>query len=254
MIKLSEIDTRAPKGTDEAEIRKKTKKIAKEIQRLQSIMHAQKKHSLLVVFQGMDSSGKDGATRETFKYCSPSGIKTKGYGKPTDEEFAHDFLWRVHPHAPAKGEVSVFIRSHYEDVLIQRVHGWIDEERVDKRINAINAWEELLQFDNNTTVLKFYLHLSKERQHEKLMERIEIPRKNFKHKDGDWEQREYWDKYIECYEDVINRSTIPWIIAPVDQRWYRNYFIANKVLETLQSMDLEYPKLETEREEWKKYV
>lgn len=254
MIKLSEISTRAPEDTDEKKIRKKTKEIAREIQQLQSIMAAQKKHSLLVVFQGMDSSGKDGATREVFKYCSPSGIKTKGYGKPTDEEFAHDFLWRVHPHAPAKGQISVFIRSHYEDVLIQRVHKWIDEDRVTARINAINAWEELLKVDNNTTVLKFYLHLSKERQHEKLMERIETPRKQFKHRDGDWEQREYWDEYMKCYEDVINRSTTPWIIAPVDQRWYRNYFIANEVLKTLKSMDLEYPKLETEREEWKKYV
>lgn len=254
MIKLSDIETRAPEGTDEKEIRKKTKRIAKEIQELQTKMHAQKKHSLLVVFQGMDSSGKDGATRETFKYCSPSGIKTKGFGKPSDVEFAHDFLWRVHGHAPAKGEVAVFIRSHYEDVLIQRVHKWIDEEHVTKRINAINAWEELLQFDNNTTVLKFYMHLSKERQHEKLTERIQTPRKNFKHNDGDWDEREHWDRYIECYEDVINRSSVPWIIAPVDQRWYRNYFIANKVLETLKAMDLEYPKLETEREEWKKYV
>lgn len=254
MIKLSEIETRSPEGTDEAKIRKETKKIATEIQVLQTKLSAQRKQSLLVVFQGMDSSGKDGATRETFKYCSPSGIKTKAYGKPTDEEFAHDFLWRVHPHAPAKGQIGVFIRSHYEDVLIQRVHKWIDEEKVTKRINAINAWEELLQFDNNTTILKFYMHLSKDRQHEKLMERIETPRKQFKHRDGDWEEREHWDEYIRCYEDVINRSTIPWIIAPVDQRWYRNYFIAKKVLETLQSMDLEYPKLETEREEWKKYV
>lgn len=254
MIKLAEYSTRAPENTDEKKIRKETKRITKEIHELQSIMFAEKKHSLLVVFQGMDSSGKDGATRETFKYCSPSGIKTKGYGKPTDEEFSHDFLWRVHRHAPAKGEVSVFIRSHYEDVLIQRVHKWIDEARVDKRIAAINAWEELLQFDNNTTVLKFYMHLSKERQKEKLMERIETPRKQYKHRDGDWEEREHWDRYIECYEDVFNRSSIPWVIAPVDQRWYRNYFIASKVLETLKGMNLQYPSLQTERDEWKKYV
>jgi len=206
MIRLSDYSTDAPQGTDEKKIRKKTKEIAKEIQKLQAIMHAQKKHSLLVVFQGMDSSGKDGATRETFKYCSPSGVKTKGYGKPTDEEFAHDFLWRVHP------------------------------------------------YDNNTTVLKFYMHLSKDRQEEKLMERIETPRKQFKHNDGDWEERKHWDRYIECYEDLINRCTIPWVIAPVDQRWYRNYFIASKVLETLQGMNLEFPKLETDQEEWKKYV
>lgn len=254
MIKLADISTRAPHGTDEKKIRKETKKIARKIEELQSIMFAQKKYSLLVVFQGMDSSGKDGSTREAFKYCSPSGVSAYSFKKPTEEEFAHDFLWRVHKQAPAKGQIKVFIRSHYEDVLIQRVHGWIDEERVNNRIDAINAWENLLQFDNNTIVLKFYLHLSKERQLEKLTERIEVPRKNFKHNDGDWEERKYWDQYREAYEDVINRSDIPWIIAPVDQRWYRNYFISKKILETLESLDLEYPKLQTEREEWKKFV
>ena len=254
MIKLANIPTTAPDDVSEKDIRKKTNKIAKKIEELQSIMYAQRKHSMLVVFQGMDSSGKDGATRETFKYCSPSGVSAYSFKKPTDIEFSHDFLWRISKQAPEKGKIKVFIRSHYEDVLVQRVHGWIDEERVSKRIEAINAWENLLQFDNNTTVLKFYMDLSKERQLEKLTERIEVPRKQFKHNDGDWEEREHWDKYRAAYENVINKSTIPWVIAPVDQRWYRNYFIAKKVLETLESMNLEYPELQTEKEEWKKYV
>lgn len=252
MIKLSEISTKAPKGASKKEYEKKLKDVAKRIEELQSKLYAQKKHSMLVVFQGMDSSGKDGSTRETFKYCSPAGVSAYGFKKPTDEEFAHDFLWRIHKQAPAKGEIKVFIRSHYEDILIQRVHGWIDEERVTKRINAINAWEELLQFDNNTTVLKFYLHLSKERQLEKLQERIDVPDKNWKHNDGDWEERKHWDKYRTAYEDAINRSSIPWIIAPVDQRWYRNYYIASKVLEALEAMNLEYPDIKTENEKWKK--
>lgn len=251
MIRLSEIPTDAPDHLDKDEIKEKTKKIAQEIADLQEIMYAQQKHSLLVVFQGMDSSGKDGSTRETFKYCSPAGVAVHSFKKPTDEEFAHDFLWRVHKYAPAKGMIQVFVRSHYEDVLIQRVHGWIDEERVSKRIAAINAWEELLEFDNNTTVLKFYLHLSKDRQKEKLLERTQEKDKYWKHNDGDWDEREHWDEYRKAYEDVINRSDIPWVIAPVDQRWYRNYFVASKVLETLKGMDLEYPDLETERE-WKK--
>lgn len=252
MIKLSEISTDAPKGAKKKDFEDKTKEIAKRIEDLQSILYAQKKHSLLVVMQGMDSSGKDGSTREAFKYCSPTGVSAYGFKKPTDEEFAHDFLWRVHKQAPAKGQIKVFVRSHYEDVLIQRVHGWIDEERVSKRIDAINAWEDLLQFDNNTTILKFYLHLSKERQLEKLEERIEEDDKNWKHNDGDWEERKHWDKYMEAYEDVINRSKIPWIIVPVDQRWYRNYIVAKKVLETLEGMDLEYPKISTNNPEWKK--
>ena len=166
------------------------------------------------------------------------------FKKPSDKEFAHDFLWRVHKQAPAKGEIKVFIRSHYEDVLIQRVHKWIDEDRVNARIDAINAWEKLLTVDNNTTVIKCYLHLSKERQLEKLQERKEEEDKFFKHNPGDWEEREHWDEYRRCYEDVINRSEIPWHIVPVDQRWYRNYVVASIVLETLESFDLGWPPLE----------
>lgn len=245
MIKLSDYSTNAPEGVDKDDIKDETKKIARRIEALQERLYAEQKHSLLVVLQGMDSSGKDGSTREAFKYCSPNGVKAYSFKKPTEEEFSHDFLWRVHKHAPAKGDIQIFIRSHYEDVLIQRVHGWIDEDHVTRRINAINTWEQLLQWDNNTTVLKFYLHLSKERQEEKLLERIQEPDKNWKHNDGDWEERKYWDKYQAAYEDVINRSAIPWVIAPVDQRWYRNYFIAKRIMETLEALDPQYPPLDT---------
>ena len=140
-----------------------------------------------------------------------------------------------------KGTIKIFNRSHYEDVLIQRVHKWINEDQVDRRIASINAFEKLLQEDNHTTILKFYLHISEERQKEKLIERIEDQRKNWKHNDGDWEQRKYWNRYMEVYEDVINRSEIPWHIIPVDSRTYRNYAIAKKILNTLESMNLEYP-------------
>jgi len=243
MIKLSDYPTTAPDSFDKDKTDKKRKEIAKEIGEKVAILNAQKKHSLLVVFQGMDSSGKDGATKRVFAGCSQSHVNTVGFKKPTEVEFAHDFLWRIHKEAPQKGEVKIFIRSHYEDVLIQRVHGWIDEEKAIKRIASINAFEELLQYDNNTTILKFYMHLSKEKQYEKLIERIEDPEKNYKHNSGDWEERKLWDKYRDCYEDAINRSSVPWIIAPVDQRWYRNYFIAEKVLEALNKMDLELPVL-----------
>ncbi len=244
MIKLSEISTKAPEGLTKKGLKKQTEKIAKEIARLQDILNAQKKHSLLIVLQGMDSSGKDGTTANVFKYCGPVGLSAYGFKKPTDEELAHDFLWRVHKLAPAKGEIKVFNRSHYEDVLIQRVHKWIDEDRVNSRFDAINAWEKLLINDNGTTILKFYLHLSYERQGEKLQERIDDPEKQWKHNPGDWEERKLWDKYRDAYEDVINRSEVPWIIAPVDQRWYRNYFIGSKILEALQSLDLKKPGLD----------
>lgn len=240
---LSDIPTSPPDHLDKKEIEKETRDMAKRIAELQEMLKANKNHNLLIVLQGMDSSGKDGSTRSTFRYCSPSGVSAFSFKKPTDVEFSHDFLWRVHKQAPAKGEIKVFIRSHYEDVLIQRVHGWIDEERVTNRIKAINSFEELLTFDNNTTVLKFYLHLSKDRQLEKLTERKEEEDKFFKHNPGDWAERKHWDKYRTCYEDVINRARIPWYIIPVDSRWYRNYCIAKVVLETLESFELTWPAL-----------
>lgn len=243
MIKLSEISTRAPKGTDEDDIRDLTNQYCRRISQLHEILYAEGKHSLLVVLQGMDSSGKDGSTQKVFSRCSPAGISLHAFKKPTEEEFAHDFLWRVHQQAPKKGEIKVFNRSHYEDVLIQRVHGWIDEEHVTKRINSINAFEELLQYDNNTTILKFYMHLSQEKQQEKLQDRIDDPEKNWKHNPGDWEEAKLWDRYRECYEDVINRSTVPWHIVPVDQRWYRNYSIAKVVMETMERLEMKLPLL-----------
>lgn len=247
MIKLSEISTRAPEEFTKEDTKKAVDKLARKIGDLQHIMYAQQKHALLIIFQGMDASGKDGVTRKIFRYCSPVGINAVGFKKPTEEEFDHDFLWRIHKHVPRKGLVQVFNRSHYEDVLIQRVHKWIDEEKTDHRIKAINQFEETLQVDNNTTVLKFYMHISPDRQMEKLQERIDDPRKNWKHNPADWEERKLWDVYMRCYEDVFNRSTTSWIIAPVDQRWYRDYFIATKVLEALESLPLILPTLKDEK-------
>lgn len=244
MIKLSEIPTRAPKGLEKEDYKRKTERLAERIGELQHIMFAEKKHNLLVVFQGMDASGKDGATSSVFARCNPTGIDAYPFRKPTEEEFSHDFLWRVSKRAPAKGMIQVFIRSHYEDVLIQRVHKWIDDAKVSDRIKAINQWENLLIKDNNTTILKFYLHISPERQKEKLQERIDDPKKQWKHNDADWEEAKLWGDYMFCYEDAINRSEIPWIIAPVDQRWYRDYFIADQVMNTLESLHLKLPTMQ----------
>lgn len=243
MIKLSEISTDAPKGLDKGDIKDELKDIVDEIGELQEMLLAEKDRNLLVVFQGMDSSGKDGSTHYVFQKCSAAGVSAYSFKKPTPEEFDHDFLWRVHKQAPRKGRIKIFIRSHYEDVLIQRVHKWISEEHAIRRIEAINHFEELLQFDNNTTILKFYMHLSRERQSEKLQERLDEPHKHWKHNAQDWEEAKLWDEYRRCYEDAINRSTVPWIIVPVDQRWYRNYFIAKKVLETLRGFNLKWPPL-----------
>lgn len=244
MIKLSKISTKPPKGTNKKDIRKKTKEIVKRIGELQGRMNAEGKHSLLVIFQGMDSSGKDGASRNIFSRCSPTGISAHSFKKPSEEEFAHDFLWRVHKQMPQKGQIKIFNRSQYEDILIQWVHGWISNSKAYKRMASINALEELVKYDNNTTVLKFYMHLSPERQKEKLQERIDDPEKNWKHNDNDWKESKYWNDYRRCYEYAINKSSIPWNIAPVDERWYRDYFIASKVLKTLEGMKIVLPVLE----------
>ena len=244
MIKLSKISPDAPSKFDKDDVKKKTKDIAKEIGELSRIYEADRNHSLLVIFQGMDSSGKDGTTREVFKYVSPNIASANSFKKPTDEEMGHDFLWRAHKLVPGKGKIKIFNRSYYEDVLIQRVHNWIDEDKVSKRISAINNFEKLLTFDNNTTILKFYLHLSQERQQEKLQERVDLLEKNWKHNPNDKKEAKFWDQYMDAYEDVIHKSKIPWHIIPADQRWYRNYSVAKIVLKTLEKMKLEYPALE----------
>ncbi len=243
-IKLSKISTRAPKAAKKEDYEQMAIKLYEEIGQLQHILYAEKKHSILIVFQGIDASGKDGATKNVFSKSSPQGIRVEAFKKPSEEEMNHDFLWRVHANAPEKGFIQVFNRSHYEDILVQKVHGWIDDERVAKRMAAINAFEDLLHFDNNTTVIKFYMHISKNRQLQELRERLEDPSKNWKHNPGDWEERKLWNEYMAAYEYAINNSTIPWHIVPVDQRWYRNYFIAKVLVEQLEQLNMKLPLLD----------
>lgn len=244
MIKLKDISHRAPDNLDKNKCKVKTELLAEKIGQLQRVIYAEKKTPVLIVFQGIDASGKDGATRHVLGRCSISGTESYSFKKPTEEEAAHDFLWRVHKQAPAKGMFMVFNRSHYEDILIQRVHNWIDEERVTVRMDAINAFEKLLQKDNNTLILKFYLHISQEKQLEKLQERIDVPEKNWKHNPADWEEAKLYDEYMKAYEDAINRSEVPWYIVPCDQRWYRDYFIANAIYDALKELDPKLPVIE----------
>jgi len=211
---------------------------------LQDILSAQKKYCLLVILQGMDGSGKDGAAENVFKECHPNSVNVISFKKPTEEEFAHDFLWRIHKNVPQKGMIHIFNRSQYEDVIIQRVHKWIDEKRVAQRIASINAFEELLAYDGNTVICKFMLYISKDQQEIELKQRLTDPAKFWKHNAADWKEREQWDDYMRCYEDIVNQSTIPWTIVPVDQRWYRDYLIAKTVVEALEKLDLVYPPLQ----------
>ena len=244
-FRLDDYPTRAPDDLDRDEAEKETAERVKRIGELMQLMKAGGEHAVLVVLQGMDASGKDGAMRHVFAEVPPYALRTVAFGKPTEEEFAHDFLWRVHRHVPAKGEMVIFNRSHYEDVLIQRVHGWIDDPLVSLRIDSINAFERLLQYDNNTLILKFYLHISKEQQKEELLERVNEPDKYYKHKDGDWREREDWDAYRSAYEDALQRSTIPWHIVGTDQRWYRNYRMSQIIVDALEELDMQWPDLVT---------
>ncbi|WP_367389789.1 PPK2 family polyphosphate kinase [Lewinella sp. LCG006] len=243
-IRIAELPTRAPEGLDKDEAEKITKKRRERIAELHQLLIAEGKHSVLVILQGMDGSGKDGGTRNVFGECAPYGLRTYSFKKPTEEEFAHDFLWRVHKQAPRKGELVIFNRSHYEDVLIQRVHKWITEEHVQKRMAAINMFEDLLQFDNNTLVLKFFLNISYDQQLLELQERLDDPEKHWKHNAGDWQERKHWEEYMRCYEDVLNNSTTPWHIVPVDQRWYRDYVMTEIVVAALEGLNMQYPPLE----------
>jgi PPK2 family polyphosphate:nucleotide phosphotransferase len=244
MIKLADISTLPPKGIHKEDLKVETKKLVKRLGELQHLLYASASHSVLVIFQGMDASGKDGAVRRVFEECTVAGLDLVSFRKPTELEMAHDFLWRVHQKVPEKGTLTIFNRSHYEDILIQRVHKWIDQDRVEKRMKAINAFEELLAFDNNTLIFKFYMHISPEEQEIQLRERLEDPNKFWKHKDADWEERKLWPEYMKAYEYAINHSTIPWHICPVDKRWYRDYFIAKTVVEGMEKLHLHFPKPE----------
>lgn len=243
MIQLDKISTEAPKELSKKKIKAETEAMAEQIAELQITLLAEQKHSLLVVLQGMDASGKNSSAKAAFAQCSPEGVDSYSFKAPTKEELQHDFLWRIHKHVPQKGYIQLFNRSHYEDILIQRVHQWISEEQVHQRMQAINAFESLLLHDNQTTILKFYLHLSQEEQQKELQERIDDPSKNWKHNANDWEEAKHWTEYRKAYEYAINESVIPWHIIPADQAWYRNYLVTKTILETLQDLDMVRPTL-----------
>lgn len=243
-ISLKDISTKAPKEVDKKEIKEKTTAILEELGELQNLLFAENKHSVLVVIQGIDGSGKDGVIRNVFTRMNPQGVDVKSFKAPTAEELSHDFLWRVHQYAPGKGVIQIFNRSHYEDILITRVHKWCDDKTAKKRMKAINNFEQLLQEHNNTHILKFYLHISPEEQHERLSERMKDPAKMWKYNEKDFEEAKLWDIYMQVYEDCFNKcNEVPWTIVPADQNWYKEYIIADKLHRLLKGLDMKYPGL-----------
>lgn len=232
---------------DKNETKEKTKELLKEIGALQYQMHAQKKYSLLIVFQGLDASGKDGVTKGLLKYCNPIGTKISSFKKPTEVEMSHDFLWRVHKLTPGKGETRIFIRSHYEDILVPSVEKYIPENIIEQRYQLINDFEKLI-VHNQTRILKFFLNVSKEEQEVRLTERVEVLEKHWKHKDSDWDTRNSFDEYLMVYERILNTcNVIPWHIVPSDKNWQKLYFVAETVLKTLKELDLHWPELVSEK-------
>ena len=243
-IKLSKIDTRAPKDLDKKEIKERTATILEELDELQNLLFAEGKHSVLIVIQGIDGSGKDGVIRNALGNMNPQGVTVKSYKAPTAEEAAHDFLWRIHQHAPQKGMIQVFNRSHYEDILITRVHKWCTDELAKKRMKAINNFEELLQEHNSTHILKFYLHVSQEEQHQRLSERMSDPSKMWKYNENDFEEAKLWDIYMQMYEECFENCNNPaWTIVPSDQNWYKEYIITKALRDLLKGLDMKYPGL-----------
>jgi PPK2 family polyphosphate:nucleotide phosphotransferase len=222
-----------------AELEKNIARLAE----LQEVLYAEGKHALLIVLQAMDAGGKDGLIRNVMSGINPQGCRVTSFKAPTPEELSHDFLWRIHQHVPPKGSIGVFNRSHYEDVLIVRVHNLVPEAVWKKRYENINNFEKLLA-DSGVTILKFFLHISQEEQKERLEKRLEDKTKNWKFNPGDLKERALWDEYMAAYEDAINKCNTawaPWHIVPANKKWYRNLVISERLVEALESLDMKYP-------------
>ena len=243
-IKLSDIDARAKGDLQDKEDGKiYAEALVKRIAKLQRALYAERKQSLLIVLQATDTGGKDGTIRHLLTGVNPQGVRVWPFGVPTPLELSHDFLWRIHEKAPAAGMIGVFNRSHYEDVLVVRVHDSVPEAVWKARYKAINDFERMLT-QSGTTILKFYLHISKDEQKERLQDRLDEPDKNWKFSPADLKERESWDAYQEAYQDMINKCSTkwaPWNIVPADRKWARNVAIAEKVLRTLEEMNPQYP-------------
>ncbi len=219
-------------------------KLRKRLISLQETLYAERKQSVLVVFQAMDTGGKDGAVKSILSGVNPAGVQITGFKAPSAEELEHDFLWRIHPKTPPRGIIGVWNRSHYEDVLIVRVHKMIDKKTCQRRYEDINAFERILN-DSGVTVLKFFLHISKDEQKQRLQARLDDPEKTWKFNPNDLKERVLWDDYQAAYEDAINACSTdfaPWNVVSADHNWARNIAVAQKLVDTLESLDPQFPK------------
>lgn len=218
---------------------------SEKLRELQYRLYAESNQSLLICLQAMDAGGKDGTIKHVLGHMNPQGCRVQAFKQPTPEEQAHDFLWRAHRAAPAKGEIVIFNRSYYENVLVTRVHGQIDEQLCMQHYDGINQFEHHLT-DNGTHILKFYLHISKEEQLKRLTKRLDDPNRWWKVSEADFKEREYWDDYQQAFEDIFNHCSsnhAPWFVIPANHKWYRNLVISRIVVEYLESLDLQLPQV-----------
>lgn len=247
-VDLSQWDTRdsrlfdGDKKTGKAEVKQWNRRL----ESLQELLYAEGRHKLLLVLQAMDTGGKDGTIRHVFDGVNPQGVKVASFKKPTPEELAHDFLWRIHKHTPKSGEIVIFNRSHYEDVLVVRVHNLVPPDVWGQRYEHINAFEKMLA-EEGTTIRKFFLYISRAEQKERLQARLDEPTKRWKFSKGDLAERKRWPEYIRAYETVLSRTSTPWApwyLIPADRKWYRNLVISQIVVETLEGLGMQYPQAE----------
>lgn len=243
-IKLKHFDPGYAGGRDKEKTKAEVDELGRRISDLQHLLYANSDRAVLLLFQGLDASGKDGAVRSVLHHVNPAGVHVANFKVPSDEERAHDFLWRVHKEVPRYGYIGVFNRSHYEAVLAERVLKIVPRKVWFQRYAQIVDWERMLAA-NNIVLLKFFLHLSREEQAERFRERIENPKKNWKFSASDLQTRERWDDYMEAYEDMLNATSHPdarWHIVPADRNWYRDYVVATTVVAAMEQLDLRWPK------------
>ncbi|GAA4420440.1 polyphosphate kinase 2 family protein [Bremerella cremea] len=254
-VDLSKFDATAKDLCDDRKkAEKQTDALREEIQELQYQLYAERKRSLLVCLQGRDAAGKDGTIRHVFQAMNPQGCTVTSFKVPSTVEAEHDFLWRVHKVTPRKGHVAVFNRSHYEEVLVQRVHNMVPEDVWSKRYDQINNFEQLL-VANQTHILKFYLHIDPEEQLDRFKKRLESPAKNWKISHADYSERPYWDEYTKAFEDALSKCSTenaPWFIIPGNRKWFRDFVVASILVQALKSFDMKFPEPTVDMDEIRK--
>lgn len=245
-VDLDEIKTDPPHGIREEDAREKTQHLRDKLEKLQELIYAASSESLLIVLQGRDTAGKDGTIRHLSTCMNVQHTNVTSFKQPTAPEAGHDFLWRVHAHTPRRGQIAIFNRSHYEDVLVVRVHDLISKKEAEDRFDDINRFEDLLR-DSNSVVLKFMLHISKEEQEKRLFEREADPSKAWKLSAGDWRERKFWDDYTKMYEEALEATSTkhaPWYVIPADHKWYRDLCITEAIVDALEPYE----------DKWKKHL